>query len=92
MTNGGGDVLPCALPRALPRRWLGVRCTVVASFLFLAPHGVGAFEAWPPQAEWHIERGVVAPWAPAKTSLRQPDLGAMTPAQVASGMHSKSWG
>jgi hypothetical protein len=30
----------------------------------------------------------------AKTGacLRQPDLGAMTPAQVASGMHSKSWG
>ncbi|MBN8456046.1 hypothetical protein [Accumulibacter sp.] len=25
-------------------------------------------------------------------TLRQPDLGAMTPAQVASGMHSKSWG
>ena len=70
MTNGGG----VALPRALPRRWRGVRCTVVASFLFLAPHGVGAFEAWPPQAEWHIERGVVAPWAPAKTSL-PPDRG-----------------
>ncbi|MBN8455270.1 inorganic phosphate transporter [Accumulibacter sp.] len=28
----------------------------------------------------------------ATSIIRQPDLGAMTPAQVASGMHSKSWG
>ena len=65
MTNGGGD----ALPRALRRRWRGVRRTLVTSFLGLAPHGFGAFEAWPPQADWRIERGVVAPWAPAKTGV-----------------------
>lgn len=65
MTNGGGDVLPCAL------RWRrrGVRRTLVASFLCLAPLGVGAFDAWPPQTEWRIGRGVVAPWAPATTRL-----------------------
>jgi hypothetical protein len=70
MTNGGGG----ALPRALWQRRRGVRRTLVASFLFLASHGVGAFEAWPPQADWRIERGVVAPWAPTKTRL-PPDRG-----------------
>ncbi|MBN8517172.1 DUF3828 domain-containing protein [Accumulibacter sp.] len=70
MTNGRSG----ALTRAFRRRWRAVRRTVVASFLvasflFLAAHGAGAFEAWLPQADWRFERGVVAPWAPAKTQV-----------------------
>ena len=70
MTNAGSG----ASPRGLGRRWHGVGRPLVASLLFLAQHGAGAFEAWIPQADWRIERGVVAPWAPAKTRV-PPDRG-----------------
>jgi hypothetical protein len=65
MTNGRSS----ALPFALRRQWRGVRRPVLTLFLFLAQHGAAAFEAWTPQAEWRIERGVVAPWAPAKSRV-----------------------
>ena len=58
-----------ALPRELGRRWHGVKRSFVASLLFLTQHGAGAFEVWLPQANWRIERSVVAPWAPTKTPM-----------------------
>jgi len=56
----------------------------VALFLGLAPHGVAVFEHWPQQADWRIERGVVAPEATTVDLLRVHMTGdmAFNPASV----------
>jgi hypothetical protein len=51
------------------RRWRIVQRLIAPLLLVTAHQDLSASEAWAPQSAWRIERGVVAPWAPARVRV-----------------------